>query len=71
MYPHPYLMQMVAEEHTKSMRSTAAAVTLARKARRARREAAHAAAGAHSASGLLRTIPQPRESEEALAHRAA
>jgi hypothetical protein len=71
MYPHPYLQQMVAEEHIRSMRSTAAAITLARKARRARRAAAHAAVGTPSVSGRLHAIPQPRKSEETLEHRAA
>lgn len=74
MYANPYLLRLIAEEHSREMRSTAAAARLARLARRGRRARAAAplaAVGPDSPRGLLRTIPQPRESGEAVAHRAA
>ncbi len=73
MYAHPYLLQLIAEEHNREMRSTAAAARLARQARRSRhtRSASHAALRRGPSHGLLRTIPQPRESKETMAHRAA
>ena len=73
MYAHPYLMQLIAEEHNRDMRSTAATARLARQARRSRhaRSASHAVRSRGIARGLLHTIPQQRESKETMAHRAA
>jgi hypothetical protein len=74
MYQHPYLLQKIAEEHSRDMRTTAAAVSLARQARRDRRgrpAARHAAATAVSSGRLLRAIPRPRAPQEETAHRAA
>jgi hypothetical protein len=74
MYTHPYLSQLIAEEHSRDLRSTAAAATLAREARRARRgrpAARHAAAVPGTSGSLVRAIPQPREPQEETAHRAA
>jgi len=74
MYAHPYLLQKIAEEHSRDMRSTAAAANLARRARRGRRgrpAPRHAAAAQGTASSLLRTIPRPRAPQEETTHRAA
>jgi hypothetical protein len=73
MYSHPYLMKLMADEHTRDMTSTAAAARLARQARRSRhaQQASHAAQSRRASHGLLRTIPQPRKSEETMTHRAA
>jgi hypothetical protein len=73
MYSHPYLMRLVADEHTRDMTSAAATARLARQARRFRR-AQSASPAVHSqrtSHGLLRTIPLPRKSEETMTHRAA
>ena len=73
MYAHPYLLQLIAEERNRDMRSWAATSSRARQARRARRtrSAASPAAAALGSQRLLHTIPQPRKPEEASAHRAA
>jgi hypothetical protein len=73
MYAHPYLMQLIAEEHTREMRSAAATARLAREARRARRSrsAAGAAAVQGSARHVLRAIPQPGHAQDGISHRAA
>jgi hypothetical protein len=73
MNSHPYLMRLMAQEHIRDMTSTAATARLARQARRSRhaQPAPQAAHGRHPSNGLLRTIPQPRKSEETMTHRAA
>jgi hypothetical protein len=73
MYAHPYLLRLIAEEHNRNMRSTAAAARLSRQARRARRArpAASHAAVPDSRLDLLHTIPQPGELREEMARRAA
>jgi hypothetical protein len=73
MYANSYLLQLIAEEHGRDMRSTAAAANVARQARRARRARSAAARTARhlGAQHLLRSIPQPRKSHEEAAHRAA
>jgi len=73
MYANSYLLQLIAEEHGRDMRSTAAAANVARQARRARRarSAASRSARVLGAQRLLGTIPQPRKSQEEAAHRAA
>lgn len=73
MYSHPYLMKLMAQERTRDMMSAAATARLARQARRSRhaQQASQAAQSRRAAHGLLRTIPQPRKSEETMTHRAA
>jgi hypothetical protein len=75
MYAHTYLLQLVAEERTREMRSTAARARLAREARLGRahrtRLAARHAAATESRRGLLRAIPQLREPQDVMARRAA
>jgi hypothetical protein len=74
MYPHPYLQQLIAEEHAKDMRSAAAAANLAHQARRGRRGRSaprHAAAVPGASSSLLHMIPRPRKPVEETTHRAA
>jgi hypothetical protein len=73
MYANSYLLQLIAEEHGRDMRSTAAAANVARQARRARRARSAASRPARllGAQRLLPTIPQPRRSQEEAAHPAA
>jgi hypothetical protein len=70
MYAHTYLLQLIAEEQTREMRSAAARARLARRARRTRSAARHEAVPG-SGRDLLSAIPQPREPQEVMARRAA
>jgi hypothetical protein len=73
MYANPYLMRLIADEHSRDMRSHAAMARQARQARRSRhaQSSSPAAVNRPVSHGLLRTIPQPRKSQEDTARRAA
>jgi hypothetical protein len=73
MYAPTYLLQLIAEEHTREMRSAAARARLARQARRAHRttRAARHEAVLGSQRELLSAIPQPRQPQDVIARRVA
>jgi hypothetical protein len=69
-----YALEKIAASYGREMRSAAAATGRARKARRARHTESlpDVAAGPGSREGFLAgAVPRPRESEEAMTHRAA
>jgi hypothetical protein len=72
MHTHPYLLQLMGEEHTRELMSAAAASRLTRDARldRRARSARHAAAVLANAGDLLR-LQRPRQFRQETAHRAA